>query len=134
MTYKVKVDKTKDNGMPPPPLLSGESQPPPPKPVASKQAIPLVQIPMDQLELCQTDQEKKQFLGNYLYQFTFQKLSKTTKEQAEIEALSGRITGMILDGQTIQFILYLCADKSSFNNIVDEALNLIQQSQNQTKV
>ena len=32
MTYKVKVDKTKDQGMPPPPVLNNSSMPPPPAP------------------------------------------------------------------------------------------------------
>ena len=36
---------------------------------------------------------------------------------------------MILDGQTIEFILYLCSNKVAFYNIVDEALSLIEKSE-----
>lgn len=36
---------------------------------------------------------------------------------------------MILDGQTIEFILYLCSNKAAFYNIVDEALTLIEKSE-----
>lgn len=43
--------------------------------------------------------------------------------------MSGKVTGMILDGQTIEFILYLCSDKVAFYNIMDEALALIEKSE-----
>ena len=36
---------------------------------------------------------------------------------------------MILDGQTVAYILYLCSDKSAFDQIVKEAVNLIKSSE-----
>lgn len=36
---------------------------------------------------------------------------------------------MILDGQTVQYILYLCSDKNAFNQIVQEAITLIKSSE-----
>jgi len=46
--------------------------------------------------------------------------------QVQSEQFAGRITGMILDGQTIEFILYLCENKKEFYNIVNEASELIK--------
>lgn len=36
---------------------------------------------------------------------------------------------MILDGQTVDYILYLCCDKKSFYQIVQEAIDLINSSE-----
>lgn len=36
---------------------------------------------------------------------------------------------MILDGQTVAYILYLCSDKSAFDTIVKEAVQLIKGSE-----
>ena len=36
---------------------------------------------------------------------------------------------MILDGQTIEFLLYLCSNKEAFYNIMDEAVSLIEKSE-----
>ena len=36
---------------------------------------------------------------------------------------------MILDGQTVDYILYLCSDKKSFYQIVQEAIDLINSSE-----
>jgi hypothetical protein len=40
---------------------------------------------------------------------------------------------MILDGQTIEFVLYLCSNKAAFYNIMDEALLLIEKSESPSK-
>lgn len=58
-------------------------------------------------------------MGNYLYQFVSRK---------ESEAVAGKVTGMILDGQTVEYILYLCSDKRAFYTLVDEAVKLIKQA------
>ena len=85
----------------------------------------LIAIPKGDLDKLGSESEKKQFLGNYLYQFVLRKVN--------VEALAGRITGMILDGQTIDYILYLCQNKKEFFNIVDEAQSLIKKAE-QTQV
>lgn len=61
---------------------------------------------MEELNKCADENEKKQFLGNYLYQFVTRHVTTSDPDQAE--SLSGKVTGMILDGQTIEYILYLC--------------------------
>jgi hypothetical protein len=38
------------------------------------------------------------------------------------------VTGMILDGQTIDYILFLCSDKKAFYQLVEEAVKLINQA------
>jgi hypothetical protein len=43
----------------------------------------------------------------------------------ENEQIAGKVTGMILDGQTVEYILYLCSDKRAFYQLVDEAVRLI---------
>lgn len=40
---------------------------------------------------------------------------------------------MILDGQTVDYILYLCCDKKSFYQIVQEAIDLINSSESSEK-
>jgi hypothetical protein len=42
--------------------------------------------------------EQKQFLGNYLYQFVYRKMHLNESDISKVELLTGRITGMILDG------------------------------------
>ena len=56
----------------------------------------MVDIPKDEFEKCQNDGEKKQFLGNYLYQFVVRYVEG--KKENETEILAGKVTGMILDG------------------------------------
>ena len=103
--------------MPPPPVVLS-SMPPPPV-VVPAAPEPLLIIPQEEYSKLQTEQEQKQFIGNYLYQFVSRK---------ENEQIAGKVTGMILDGQTIQYILYLCSDKKAFYTLVDEAVKLINQA------
>lgn len=58
--------------------------------------VPLVVIPMDEFAKNETDSDKKQFLGNYLFQFVTRRISETDAAQAE--SLAGKVTGMILEG------------------------------------
>lgn len=51
------------------------------------------------------------------------KLSKGNVNNVEMYA--GRVTGMILDGQKVEYILHLCSNKPAFFNIVDEAMVLL---------
>ena len=90
------------------------------------QRVALVEIPTDEFEKCQNEVEKKQFLGNYLYQFVVRYVE--SKKENETEILAGKVTGMILDGQTVEYILYLCNDRNAFYQIVQEAINLIKKS------
>lgn len=55
---------------------------------------------MDQYERLAADEEKKQFLGNYLYQFINKFCSESTEEivKTNCESNAGKITGMVLDG------------------------------------
>lgn len=92
---------------------------------------PLVQIPAEEFAKCQTDADKKQFLGNYLYQFVVRFIE--SQKSPDTESLAGKVTGMILDGQTVDYILYLCCDKKSFYQIVQEAIDLINSSSSETK-
>lgn len=50
------------------------------------------------------------------------------KEESAQE-LAGRITGMILEGQTVEYILFLCQDKEAFYQIVKEANELIDEAE-----
>lgn len=84
----------------------------------------MVEIPKPEFEKCETETDKKQFLGNYLYQFVVRYVE--SKKEIDSESLAGKVTGMILDGQTIDYILYLCSDKNAFYQIVQEAINLIK--------
>ena len=43
--------------------------------------------------------------------------------------LAGRITGMVLEGQTVEYILFLCQDKDAFYQIVKEANDLINEAE-----
>jgi len=49
-----------------------------------------------------------------------------TVSQDKILTLASKITGMIIEGQTIEFLLYLFNSRSSFNSIVNEAMTLLQ--------
>jgi len=115
------------SSMPPPSVAAVNAQPP-----VAAGVVPLVQIPKAELAAMQTDQDKKQFLGNYLYQYVLKKIQSNASTLAALggnaELLAGRVTGMILDGQTIEFILYLCGDQNAFYQIVEEALTMIQKS------
>jgi len=87
------------------------AQPAQPAPVSAPVPAPvsniLVEIPQEEFNKLQDENDKKQFLGNYLYQFV-------VRQTDGAEDLAGKVTGMILDGQTIEYILYLCGDKKSF--------------------
>ena len=101
---------------------------PQPKPAVK---VPLVVIPTAQLQDLANDNDKKQFLGNYLYQFVLRSIEmkkESYPEEADQANMAGKVTGMILDGQTIDFILYLCGDKTAFYQIVGEAVSLIETS------
>jgi len=105
--------------------------PPPPPPVVAPVAVkptPLVEIPSAEFGKCKGESEQKQFLGNYLYQFAVRFAQNNGYSQEEQESLSGKVTGMILDGQTVEYILYLCSDRNAFNQIVQEAISLIKNS------
>ena len=41
---------------------------------------------------------------------------------------------MILDGQTTEFVLYLCNDQAAFFQIVQEALAMIEKSVTEAKI
>lgn len=86
---------------------------------------------MDEFNKISNDDEKKQFLGNYLYQCVMKRLGDKKKQLSEDQKqeLSGRITGMILEGQTIEYILFLCSDKEAFYQIVKEADLLIEEAE-----
>lgn len=71
---------------------------PMPKPVlVAPLPQPLVVIPKDEYAKCETEASKKQFLGNYLYQFVV-RLIESKKDLNESDSLAGKVTGMILDG------------------------------------
>ena len=42
------------------------------------------------------------------------------------QEVSGKVTGMILEGQSIEQLLYLCGNKKAFYDIVKEAITLIK--------
>ena len=96
---------------------------------AQPAVVPLFKLPQTELEACTTEQEKKQFLGNYLYQFVTRYVQEHQKAEANAESLAGKVTGMLLDGQTIEYILYLFQDRSAFYGITKEAIALIQQAE-----
>lgn len=88
---------------------------------------------MDQLNAMQTVQDKKQFIGNYLYQYVLKKIYENQMQLTALggnaELLAGRVTGMVLEGhQSIEFILQLCADRNAFYEIVQQALSMIEKS------
>jgi len=97
----------------------------PPAPPAPK-PLTLVELPAEEFAKCATESSKKQFLGNYLYQFVVRHVE--SKKESDVEILAGKVTGMILDGQTVEYILYLCSDRNAFYQIVQEAINLIKTS------
>jgi hypothetical protein len=102
---------------------------PPPPMASATQPTPeiLVVIPQPEFTQLKSEIEQKQYLGNYLYQFVSRKIQKIKPEQ--VDSLSGKVTGMILDGQSVDFILFLCSNKAAFYNIVEEALLLIEKSE-----
>jgi hypothetical protein len=105
--------------------------PPPPPPVAAPVVVkptPLVEIPSAEFAACKGENEQKQFLGNYLYQFAVRFAQSNGYSQDDQEGLSGKVTGMILDGQTVEYILYLCSDRNAFNQIVKDSIKLIKNS------
>ena len=86
----------------------------------------LVYIPMDDFNKIENENEKKQYVGNYLYQYVFRIVSSDPKiPKDEHLNQSSKVTGMIIDGQSIEFLLYLCKSKFAFNGIVDEATELL---------
>jgi len=108
----------------PAPTQESPAKPEKAKPVQEAPQI-LIQIPMDKFNQCKTEGDKKQFLGNYLYPFVIRKLKTDNDPNAEMN--SGRVTGMILDGQKIEYILYLCGNKAAFQSIVDDAMKMIME-------
>ena len=92
----------------------------------------LVYIPMEEFNQITSEGEKKQFLGNYLYQYVLRKIEKDesskdlppAQERAQHQA--SRITGMIIEGQSIEFLLYLCNSRNAFFGIVTEATQLLE--------
>ena len=94
---------------------------PAPMPVQAPVPEVLYNIPTEDYAKLASDQEKKQFLGNYLYQFvmTFCKANPDEKVKTAAESNAGKITGMILEGQTLDCILYLFKDKAAFNKITN---------------
>ena len=93
-----------------------------PKPV-----VPLFVLPDAEYQALASDSEKQQFLGNYMYQF-IQKYVETNHADQNSEEQAGKITGMILEGHNLQFVLCLFKDKSAFYSIVKEAVALLQKS------
>ena len=43
----------------------------------------------------------------------------------KLQHVTGRITGMIIDGQSIEFIRYLCKSQKAFEEMVQEAMGLL---------
>lgn len=105
--------------------MPSPSKIPAPMPVALE---PVFNLPLDQFKELADDNAKKQFLGNYLYQFIlkFCQENKETSVSSQAEQVAGRITGMILEGQTIEQNLYLFTDRLHFNKIVNQAINLLK--------
>jgi hypothetical protein len=52
---------------------------------------------MEEFNVCSTEAAKKQFLGNYLYQFVTRYIQEMNLDQ-QPETKAGKVTGMILDG------------------------------------
>lgn len=86
--------------------------PPQPAPAVVTQPVTLVEIPNEEFAMCKSESDKKQFLGNYLYQFVVRYVEN--KKEPDAEVLAGKVTGMILDGQTVEYIMYLCRDRQAF--------------------
>lgn len=105
-----KNSSTSPNRKPAPPSVA--AQMPKPVPVVPVKEVLYDKLPMDQYNQLGSELEKKQFLGNYLYQFVMKYLTELAHE--DIEGTSGKITGMILDGQTVDCVLYLFSDKQAF--------------------
>lgn len=83
---------------------------------------------MEEFNKLSKDEEKKQFLGDHLYQYVLRKImqieqSKPNQQftQDKLQHQASRVTGMIIEGQSIEFLLYLCNSRNAFNNIVVEA-------------
>lgn len=98
----------------------------------------LVYIPMEEFNQISSEEEKKQFLGNYLYQYVLRKTEKDESAkrqqvaQDQVQHQASRITGMIIEGQSIEFLLYLCNSRSAFNGIVSEATALLAKHESQS--
>ena len=85
---------------------------------------------MEDFEKLTDEQGQKQFLGNYMYQFALKDVQKN-EEVEDKDLMAGRVTGMILDGQTVEYLLFLCTDKKAFFALVNEAVNMIRSAEAQ---
>ena len=47
----------------------------------------------------------------------------------KVQALSGKVTGMILDGQTIEFLLHLCKSQRAFIKMAEEVMSVLRKAQ-----
>ena len=113
--------------------------------VLQKPKVTQMQIPEEAYQQCKTPEEQKQFLGNYLYQWVFMKMNRDLKAKNDEEyqkltqengtlnqrlhELSGRITGIMLDGQTVDFLRALCKNQKAFEQMVEEASTLIKNAE-----
>jgi hypothetical protein len=43
----------------------------------------------------------------------------------KLQHVTGRVTGMIIDGQSIEFIKYLCKSQKAFEEMAQEAMGLL---------
>jgi hypothetical protein len=48
-----------------------------------------------------------------------------------VENYAGKVTGMILEGQTVDYIVYLTQNKVEFSKIVEEALRMLEDYERQ---
>ena len=115
--------------------------PPPPVGMQSNPQVPLpnvdsilVYIPMEEFNNFSSDDQKKQYLGDHLYQYVKRKIENDVKAKQlsqkitsdKVQHLASRITGMIIEGQSIDFLLYICNSRNAFNSIVNEAQTLLE--------
>ena len=92
---------------------------------------------MEEFNQITNEEAKKQFLGNYLYQYVLRKIEKdeSAKDQPtaqdKVQHQASRITGMIIEGQSLEFLLYLCNSRNAFNGIVGEASALLEKHESE---
>ena len=114
----------------------------------------LVEIPEEEYNKLSSFEVKQRFIGNYLYQCVYLRVDKECRlkyadeckklgEQASTTATgneitlnnnllmeklqhsTGRITGMLIDGQSIEFLRYMCASQKAFEEMIQEAMKLL---------
>lgn len=59
------------------------------------------------------------------------KAMQKDEKVSDKEAMTGRVTGMILDGQTVDYLLFLCTDRKAFYALVSEAVDMIMKAEAQ---